>query len=249
MNKQLWKNRNFSDSNPLNYPCPNCEAGILKLKKKIDQITPTGRIHEEYNSGEGIEYVFSAILECKNCNETISFSGYCLKNIADADELPDGRLVEKRFHSYYPKYFFPNLKMIKVPEKITSEVKEQINLSFSVYFIDLSSCANKIRNAIELILDDLKAPSKRRTKKGKLESFPNLHQRIEHFAKRNKTIGILLLALKIIGNNGSHKGQIRTDDILKAYEILEELIDYTYFDKRKNALKLASEVINDQKTK
>ena len=57
----------------------------------------------------------------------------------------------------------------------------------------------------------------------------NLHARIEEFAKRDAVIGAQLMALKWLGNTGSHEGSVTKDDLLGAFEIMEhalvELID------------------------
>lgn len=249
MNREIWKNRHFNHDNPKNYPCPTCKIGVLNLNGILTKITPRGKDMEYYNYDQGIEHVFSGILQCKNadCKELISISGQCLKDIVYGKELPDGQLVEDRFSQYYPKYFFPNLKIFDLPEEIPSNVLEQINLSFSNYFDDLSSCANRIRNSIELILDDLNAPKWKRTKAGKIHKFKVLHQRIEHYGLKNKNISNHLLALKIIGNEGSHTGEVKSDDILDAYEILEQLIEFAYIKKAKRIAKLANEIVERNK--
>ena len=250
MNRKIWSTRNFNSDYPKSYPCPTCSTGILNLNEISTKITPIGKHMEHYGSHQGIEHVFSAILQCKNtdCKELITVSGQCLKDIVFDSELPDGRMTEGRFSTYFPKYFYPNLKLFKLPDNTPPIVAQQINLSFSNYFHDLSSCANRIRNSIELILDDLKAPKRKKTKRSKIHTFRTLHQRIEHYGKRNKKIGNLLLALKIIGNEGSHAGNIATESILDAYEILEHLIEYAYIKKEKRIKEIANEIISGNKS-
>jgi hypothetical protein len=245
MKIQVWENRNFSNKNPINYPCPKCYLGFLTRKNIVTEITPAGKDMEYFNYHGGIEHVFSGILICNNteCNELVSISGKCLKDIVYGRELPNGEMVEERFSTYYPKYFYPNLKLFSLGEEIPKLVSEQINLAFSHYFSDLSSCANRIRNSIELILDDIKAPISAKNKQGNVYSFTTLHQRIEHFGKRKSRISKLLLALKIIGNEGSHIGEINQGDILDAFEILEELLESTYTNQRKRVAKIAQEIV------
>jgi len=123
---------------------------------------------EYFNYDNGIEYVFSGILQCKNvdCNELVTISGKCVKNIAFGESLPNGQIVEGRLSEYFPRYFYPNLQLFYLSDKIPINVSDQINLSFSNYFDDLSSCANRIRHSIELILDDLNAPKSKKTRAG-----------------------------------------------------------------------------------
>ncbi|WP_298543644.1 DUF4145 domain-containing protein [uncultured Aquimarina sp.] len=249
MNREIWNDRSFNHDNPKSYPCPTCKVGVLNLNGILTKITPRGDEMEYYNYPNGIEHVFSGILKCKNadCNELVTISGQCLKDIVYGKELPDGQMLEDRFSTYYPKYFYPNLKLFELPKEITSNVSQQINLSFSNYFDDLSSCANRLRNSIELILDDLKAAKWRRTKAGKIHKFKTLHQRIEHYGLKNKNIANHLLALKIIGNEGSHIGEVQPEDILDAYEILEQLIEFAYVKKAKRIADLANEIVDRNK--
>lgn len=250
MNRDLWTNRTFTNDNPINYPCPKCNVGFLAPKRKIvTEITPTGAEMEYYGYPYGIEHIFSGTLICKNndCRELVSISGQCLRDIVTEKELPSGEMVEDRFSTYLPKFFFPNLKMIALPKEVSENVAEQINLSFSHYYNDLSSCANRIRNGIELILDDLNAPKWRKTNAGLKQVFKTLHSRIEHYGNRNKNISDHLLALKIIGNEGSHIGVIESDDILDAYEILEQLIEFTYIKKNKRIAELVKGIVTRKK--
>lgn len=250
MNRELWTNRTFTNDNPINYPCPKCSVGFLTPKRKIQiEITPAGEEMEYYGYPYGIEHIFSGTLICKNkdCKEIVSISGQCLRGIVTGKELPTGEVVEDRFSTYHPKFFFPNLKIIDLPKEVPENVAEQINLSFSHYFNDLSSCANRIRNGIELILDDLNAPKWRKTNAGKKQVFNTLHSRIEHYGKRNKNIADHLLALKIIGNEGSHVGIVESEDILDAYEILEQLIEFTYIKKNKQIAELVREIVSRKK--
>lgn len=53
----------------------------------------------------------------------------------------------------------------------------------------------------------------------------------------------LLLAVKIIGNEGSHIGEIMLEDILDAYEILEVLIEHTYVNNQKEFYKLQMKLL------
>lgn len=249
MNRELWKNKTFTNKTPINFHCPKCNVGILKLQRKEQKITPNGVSMEEQNYPFGIEHIFNGILVCDNedCKEVVSISGKLLKNISLEKELPNGDWSEEYISQYEPMFFFPNLKIINLPKEVPKKVSEQINLSFSHYFNDLSSCANRIRNSVELILNDLQAPKWKKDKTGKKIIFKALHSRIEHFKNKKKNISELLLALKIIGNEGSHIGKINNDDILDAYEILEQVIEIAYIKNNKKVSELANQIVLNKK--
>ena len=134
--------------------------------------------------------------------------------------------------------------MFELSTAISPNIKILIDDAFSLYFIDNSACANKIRIAIEGILDDLKAPKKKKDKNGRLCNIPNLHQRIENFSKKQPKICRLLMALKIIGNDGSHIGDVDTESILDAFEILKWLIEVTYTKNEEKIRQMADKIIN-----
>ncbi|MCM0666386.1 DUF4145 domain-containing protein [Flavobacterium tyrosinilyticum] len=252
MNREIWKKRNFTNKNPLDYNCPICKIGILSITNLNSKIIPGQEEMIKYNYPHGIDYVFSGILVCKNisCKNVVAIVGSVLKDIQDVCQESNGEYVEEYFSAYYPKYFFPPLKIIEISQKVKKEVAEQLNLSFSHFFNDLSSCANRIRNSIELILDDLEAPKKYRdAKTNKLKAFRTLHHRIENYQKKtkNKKIANLLFAIKIIGNEGSHIGDITLDDVLDAYEFLESILDFVYDKKEKNIHIKASEIVMKNK--
>ncbi len=244
MNRELWKNRSFERNSPTQYPCPKCFVGILKPLLVKTEITGEGEHMSNYNYPYGIEHIFSGLFKCtkNSCGEIISFGGICNKDIETGEELPNGELVPKYITIYEPKFFYPNLRLFKLPKNIDKEIKEQIDLSFSHYFNDLSSCANRIRTTVEVILDVIKAPKYKIANSGRRHIFRKLHNRIENFKKKKKTIAELLLAIKFIGNEGSHKGKVEVDDILDAYEILNEVIDMAFVNKRKQVMKIADEI-------
>lgn len=251
MNKDIWLKRAFTNKNPIDYTCPKCTFGILALKTLESKLVPGQSEMIKYNYPYGIEYVFSGILECKikECGQVISISGIVNKDIRDAYEDSDGQYVEFRYDDYQPKFFFPYLAIIPIGKNVPKEVEQQLRLSFSHFFNDLSSCANRIRNSIELILDDLKAPKRYRDKNNQLKDFRTLHARILSYQKKskNKRISNLLLAIKIIGNEGSHIGKISLEDIIDAYEFLELILEFVYHKKEKTIHERATEIVQKNK--
>lgn len=248
MNREIWKQRSFTNLNPVDYNCPKCNIGILNINILNSKIIPGQEEMIMYNYPHGIDHVFSGILTCKNnnCKNVISIIGNVLKDVHDVSQLQNEEYIEQYISIYYPKYFFPALKLIEISQNVPKEVAFQLNLSFSHFFNDLSSCSNRIRNSIELILDDLKAPKKfKDSKSNKMKEFKTLHHRIQNYQKktRNKRIANLLFAIKIIGNEGSHIGNVALDDVLDAYEFLESLLDFVYYKREKNIHQKASEIV------
>jgi hypothetical protein len=61
-------------------------------------------------------------------------------------------------------------------------------------------------------------------KQAKPQSKPKLHAAIESFAKNNPVLGAQLMALKWLGNTGSHDSSVSRADLLDAFEILEHVL-------------------------
>lgn len=243
MNRELWKPKSFQKTGK--YPCPKCFNGILVGENKISKLTVGGKEMFDYGYPYGIDNVFCGILKCNNdkCNEVISVNGLLLTDIRDAYQDNNGEYVELSIEVFNPKFFFPNLRMFKLPSEVPQNIRSLIDKAFSFYFLDNNACANKIRTAIENILDDLKAPKKKKNRQGNLREIPNLHSRIEHFSKQKPKICKLLKALKIIGNEGSHTENTDDNSILDAMEILEMLVEITYIKNNARVERIAETII------
>ncbi len=68
-------------------------------------------------------------------------------------------------------------------------------------------------------MDHMKVSKQITTKRGKSQDLA-LHARIELFAKTSPDVGSKLLAIKWIGNSGSHSDQLQSEDILDVFDLL-----------------------------
>ncbi len=104
--------------------------------------------------------------------------------------------------------------------------------AFSLYWIDLAACLNRIRNALELVLDDLKVPKSTLDKVKKKRNRLNLHHRIEKLKSdrpKLKDICDWMMAVKHLGNAGSHPGvPVFADDVFDGFDILERVLKDMY---------------------
>ena len=102
-------------------------------------------------------------------------------------------------------------------------------------------------------MDHLKVKKSRKTKKGKLERL-SLHARIELFANKNPKknpnknadVGEKLLAIKWLGNTGSHSDTLKHEDVLDAFELFSHALD-EIFEETSVRLKKLSSSINRNK--
>lgn len=140
-----------------------------------------------------------------------------------------------------PKYFNPALEIIPVPNYLNKSIAFCLVESFKLFWIDNSACANKIRIMVEAIMNERKIP-KTVLKSGK-RSRINLHKRIEKFQIKNQEVGERLIAIKWIGNDGSHEMDVlKREDILNAYEILLECFEKLYNPRPAALLKIVKKI-------
>lgn len=142
------------------YFCPSCETGRLCVvdgsftsKQSAKSIS---LISEGIWEPTEADLVFSCMLMCDNdrCCETVACIGAgCIREEC-LDYFPD---QDRVFVQYYkPKYFFPPLNIINIPDLCHEEIDRALKNSFAVAFSSPSSALNSLRVAIEELLTYLK---------------------------------------------------------------------------------------------
>ena len=237
---QLTLKRHYAPS----WPCPRCGKGILKLKKdsmNIDETVDSRYLHLDLEMWTPIdvEKRFSCLLMCNYnpCKEVVVMCG-------NTEVVP----YKNEFGGYdfedelIPLYMEPSLQFFEIPAKCPKKVQKEIRRAFSLFLCDISASANRVRSAVELLLDSLKV--KRRTKTGKgITRVLSIHERIKILELKEPELGQSLLAIKWLGNVGSHTKQLSREDIFDAFEIFSHTIDELYFKRSKRVAKMAREII------
>ena len=228
------------------WTCPTCGKGLLNVKEGThhygeDRNSKRAR-SDDYWDPDWIEYLYSCLLECNNtvCKDVVSSSGVgSIVQYMGYDEQGELSLdYEERFS---PKYFSPHLKIFDYQQDIPDEVKNELEISFSLFFCDPSSSANHIRIALENLLTHMNI--KRFAAQNGKRRYLTLHERIELLPKKHLDIKDLFFAIKWLGNAGSHSHKtVSSDDVLDAYELMEELLVQVFSNKSKNIKKLANKI-------
>lgn len=236
MQPELYKYRYFNEGQIPKWHCPTCSTGTLTLHEKLFEVNnaETRRyINEDYFQPDDIKKVFTGALCCSSCGETVVISGS-----GGVDREPTGDDGSWDWVIYFvPLFFFPALKLIDIPksESVPEDMKKAVAASFMVFWSDLDSCANRLRTAIELLLDGMGVV--RKVKPNVVKEL-TLHQRIEQIdSAKYPHIQEMLQAIKLVGNDGSHDlGQAPREDILVCYEILEHVLELVFPPPNKTAL-------------
>lgn len=224
-NKSLWLSEEWSSKKKMpSWPCPICNTGILlKDGDSISQLYTEemnkAQRNLAYETGAMAEFRFIGYLKCSNCAERVVIGGRGV--FFDEFGKPAAAVYRgKKISVFYPHYFEPALHIIELPSSTSKDVQDLVSKSFSMYWIDLDSCANKIRQALELIVNARGARGK------------SLDQQIGSLRGTlgEKTTNCLL-ALKWIGNEGSHTGRpFEKSEIVEAYGLLEDVLSQIYPD-------------------
>ena len=241
-------------SQPKNIPdwtCPTCHKGVLKadiknIKTIENALSLSFHDHDSWEPGF-IKGIFVGILKCSNstCNETVVITGDFYSDDDYIFDPIDGGYSMISNKMLTPTCFNPPLHFFQINKDVPSNIQQEIINSFNIYWLDISSCSNKIRVAVELIMDDMKIP-KTYLQSNKRRGY-SLHKRIELFKVSKPEYAELLMAIKWIGNSGSHTGDSLTkDDILDSFEILEHVTTKLYETDTKRIAKVAK-TINKRK--
>jgi hypothetical protein len=208
------------------WPCPTCQRGSLRLQREtLAELEPGESERARHNEESGYpDYYkrFSALLQCDNtgCKEVAWIAGDKAYDMADYGDGSHDWVEE-----YLPRAVSPAPLPFRLDPRVPKDIAELVRITASAIWGDLDQAANKLRHIIELLLTHERVGRKRRTEKGKLRSL-TLHDRIELYGERFEDRANLLLAIKWLGNEGSHpKGDLTRADLLDAFAILERILD------------------------
>lgn len=133
---------------------------------------------------------------------------------------------------FFPKYFYPTLSFFNIPNGTPEDIKSTIIEAFSLTPNSPSAAANKIRVAVEILATEFGVLSKRPN-----GSFIPLDQRIRNITDHGNRLyehKDLMLAIKYIGNAGSHEEDvISLDELFDSFQIIEELLKSLYAEKNR----------------
>lgn len=103
---------------------------------------------------------------------------------------------------YSVRYMLPGLPLINLPVGVPSNLHNMIDSISAVLLTDYNAAANRIRSSIDCLLDNQRV---RKHPTGNRKQKLTTHQRIELFKENNKEAAEQLMAVKWIGNVGSHE--------------------------------------------
>lgn len=220
-NRDLWSGAYARSAIP-KFFCPTCANGRLVLDEnslsvKQPNYSVASSTHPDWEPDWDVER-FSLRLVCDvvECGEIANVLGDSTVAEYYEEELSTWGLVSL----LRVRAFFPASPIIAIPKEVPDTVRTEISKSFQLFWVDLSSCANRLRISVELLLDHFKIPRSSIDKKGKSTRL-DLNARISLFEKSDPEHAPTLTALRMIGNLGSHGDEVNRTPLLDAFEIYE----------------------------
>ena len=223
MKRSLWSETLTKTSCPA-WPCPVCRKGSLVMVSKsltCQETTESKRSHDDPAwDPDWIRYTFTAWARCGHldCDQQFAIAG---TGGVGPEMDYEGDMEWEDYFS--PMVCYPMPHIIEVPAKCPDDVANELRGAFELFWAHRAACAGRIRVALECLMSHLGVPKRKKTSNGKYNDL-TLHARIDLFAKRNKDAGAQLMALKWLGNAGSHDTGVSAGDLLDAFEILEHTL-------------------------
>ena len=90
-------------------------------------------------------------------------------------------------------------------------------------------------------MDHLKIKRRRKQSNGKFTNL-TLHDRITIFQATDSIVGTQLMALKWLGNAGSHENSVLKKDLLDAFEILDHVLVEVFEQRSQKVMSLAKQL-------
>lgn len=150
---------------------------------------------------------------------------------------------------------WPSLPIIQIPPTCDKGISEELRCAFDVFWIDAAACLNHIRQATELILTMLKVPrttlaTRRPGATSARRVDLSLHSRIDKLKSARPKLADLcerLMAVKHLGNAGSHPGEVTREDVFDGFDIMERILDDLYSNNDSNLAKIVREINSRKK--
>ncbi|MFF3863629.1 DUF4145 domain-containing protein [Streptomyces sp. NPDC002209] len=219
-------------------PCPTCGRGNLSpvVDTFVDEEAETSKqMQADYGDhweADWFSGAFYCVLRCgKSSCDLVRVLGSkrVVDNIAGWDDYQEQWRV-----ILTPTFFHPSLPLVQSHESAPKSVLQRIEAGAAVIWVDPSSAANRLRSAVEALLEDQGIP-----KRG------TLHQRIEDFKKAKPNYSDAadaLLAAKWIGNVGSHEDGLEVSNVLDSAEVIDFALAEIYDTSRDAVKKMAADI-------
>lgn len=223
--------------------CARCDGVLTPSTPTIheDPVSIKARDHEAWDP-DWITGSFVMTPACHACGKITVLAG---EHKVDYKTSLDGT-----WHGDYEDFFrlraaSPGIRLIDVPDRTPDDVQTAVREAASVMWASPSSAVNGLRRAVERMLDHKRVRKTKVTTKRKRMRLTT-HERIEIFRATEPDAALALEAVKWIGNEGSHSGEVAITDVLDGAGVLAYALDLL-FGERTKAIQKQIATINKRK--
>lgn len=142
---------------------------------------------------------------------------------------------------FYPVFVRPMPDIFNIPHKCPKEIAKQLRAAFALFWQDQAAAAGRVRVALEALMDHLNVKRRRKEPSGKIKML-TLHQRLEIYQAIDSVIAPQLMAVKWLGNTGSHTSAVTRNDLLDSFEILDHALAELIEQRSKKVIALAKKM-------
>lgn len=232
-----------------NWPCPRCFRGHLLLDEGSLQTKETGpsirsrNDHPDWDP-QMIEERFAGLLVCNyaRCGEVSAIYGS--SGVDESVEQDyDGSWQQKWVVMRKPQGISPAPIPIRMPKELPEEIACRLKEASGLIWQAPEAAGNQLRQAVESLMDDRRV---RKTEVSDRKRRLSLHRRIKEFEKADPNNAELLLAIKWLGNSGSHPSGLSRKDVLDAFDMIE-LVMVDLYDNSAAEIRSKAKAINRRK--
>lgn len=229
--RELWGPFFYHDLLP-SLPCPHCRRGNVILDRgSLKKYEPPYSAALTGTEGwhplvETVRFSCSLVCDVGSCGEIVNVHG----NIDQMDHVSDEGVVDF-YPVLRPTSMFPAPPLAAIPDGMPMGLVRELRTCFQLFWVDLGSCANRLRIFVERLLDHYELPAGR------------LNARIEAFKAKDPEHAETFDALRHVGNVGSHEGDVRHEVILDAFEILQDGLAELFGHRRRRIVALKRRII------
>jgi Domain of unknown function (DUF4145) len=227
--------------------CPVCRRASLELApeafEKFESLESLASRDNEYWDPTWVHGYFHGNLDCPRtpCGNKYSVAGRWKTESYFDPAIDDQDIVYEDCLSV--TYILPAFPLMEYPDGVPDQVQEAITGASQVLLSDASAAANRIRSAIEVLLDSQRVP---KLVSGSRSKHLDTHGRIEKFRAKKPDAAKHLMAMKVIGNVGSHEREILPlSVVLDGMEHFARALELIY-DRNEAALERRAALISSQ---
>ena len=226
-------------------PCPNCQKNLHLDEKTVAHGETADSAENSRFDGHDVdlwEGRFSCLLRCANCFEAVAVAGRCgLEMWGNGEGGHEEEMV------FYPMFFQNAPHIFSIPEEVPAEVAAEARKAFELYWSDASASANRVRVGVEKMVSHFGVATTTTKPNGDVEPI-SLHSRIDMLKSQRSDVSAelhqALIAIKWLGNAGSHSAGLTREDLLDAFEILEHVFQEVFVQQAKKVAQMIQEINN-----